>query len=102
MDTFQNLALGIINGDFDEDLDRIRDAIRTREKALLSTKAFSFRVKDRVRFNDHARPKYLVGIEGVVEKVNQSSLVVRIGKEGGRYANSAPRCPLAIVDKIEA
>lgn len=96
------LVAEILAGEHDGDFDAIRAAIQTRERMLRPAKANSFCIGDEVRFNSHARPKYLVGVKGVVKKVNPSSVVVSIGADGGRFANSEPRAPIEIVDKVEA
>lgn len=100
MSKVNTLINEIIDGEYDGDFEVIYEAIKSRRRAQEAGKALTFRVNDKVRFNSHARPKYLKGIEGVVIKVNGASVVVKVGPEAGRFANQEPRCPIAIVDKI--
>jgi len=82
------------------ELSRISDALRARSKELESRKAWQFKRDDKVVFNSKASPKYLIGVTGVVKKVNKTRAIVAIGPDGGRFANSQPSCPFAIIDKI--
>lgn len=57
------------------------------------------RVGDTVVFNSKARPKYLQGTQATVTKINEKTVVVSIGPEGGRFANQdGVLAPKGIVD----
>jgi hypothetical protein len=93
-------------GEQDDGLRQIEEAIRTREGIQRTvdamTKIRSIRRGDRVRFNSHARPAYLVGLEATVEKVNKTRIVVMFDGEAGRFTGTKTTTPLDIVDKIES
>lgn len=97
----QDIVESIVAGEYDGDFDRFRDAMKLRGELLGRMKVIDLKVGDRVRFNSHARPKYLQGLEGVVKKKNQASVVVKIEGDAGKFTGSTPRCPIQIVDKIE-
>ena len=90
----------ILSIDSPEELDDIGAALRARRKELESRKVWQLKVGDKVIFNSHASPRYLIGVTGVVEKVNKTRAIVAIGPDGGRFANSKPSCPFAIIDKV--
>lgn len=96
------ITQSILNGEQDEDFDQIKEAIVLRKKVIGSTKLRSLRAGDRVRFNSGARPQYLIGLEAVVTKVNQTRVKVRIEGDAGRFAGTTPSCPLSIIDKVAA
>ncbi len=101
MDT-QEIIDSILSGDNDDDYRDIYEAIKTRQSMSARGKVMAFRVGDRVVFNGNARPKYLLGVEGVVKKRNETTVVVKIEGYAGKYTDSAPRCPVGMLDKVEA
>jgi hypothetical protein len=88
--TIEEIIDAILNGDLDEHRSAITNAMRERRGVLETRKGFLMKVGDTVRFNIHARPTYLQGLTGEVLKVNAKSAT-----------GSTPRCPLAIIDKVE-
>lgn len=97
----QDIIRAILDGDVDGHEKQVVDALNQRRRLANAHKALAFQVGDTVRFNATARPRYLVGVTGTVTKVNASSVVVAIGPDGGRFANSSPRCPIGLVDLVE-
>lgn len=100
--TTANIIKSILDGNQDEDFDRIIDVVHSRRSVVARSKVFEFSRGDRVRFNNGANPKYLIGVEGVVQKVNQTRVVVKIEGEAGRFTGGSPSCPVDIIDKIAA
>lgn len=71
-----DVAVAILSGRLDDDLDIIRDAMKTRKSAKAASLKDSLSVGDRVRFIS-GRPKYLIGLEAIVRSKKQK----RIGIE---------------------
>lgn len=90
----------ILDGVCDSSEDRIYAALKMRRKTVEQRKGVLFKKGDKVVFNGQARPKYLQGVEGVIEKVNLTRAIVKIGADGGRFSHSEPSCPFAIIDKV--
>lgn len=62
-----------------------------------ATESAPIRVGSIVEFTGHIKPRYLVGVRGTITKINEKSCVVSIGADGGRFANTEPRCPKALI-----
>lgn len=99
--TTANIIKSILEGNQDDDFNRIMDAVYARRNAVARSKVFSYSRGDRVRFNRGASPQYLIGLEGVVQKVNRTTVAVKIEGHAGRYTGQCPSCPVDIVDLIE-
>lgn len=69
----------IIDGSTAGDLERITDMVRQRQRALRALQAAAVSVGAQVRIKGLS-PKYLNGLEGVVESITKSSGNVRLGK----------------------
>ena len=69
----------IVSEATDGELDRITDAIRQRQRALRALRAATVSVGAQVRIRGLS-PKYLNGLEGVVESITKSSGNVRLSK----------------------
>lgn len=103
--TAQDLALAILDGKFDEDLDAITGAVRQRRKQVDSIKLLFCGPGDTVQFNSTIRPKYLQGLTATVVKVNKTTITVTCPDDPryGRFQNSkAVKCPSSLFDKVEA
>lgn len=100
--TTNEIIHSILDGDNDGEFDEIIQAIKVRRKSMDAGKVLGLRVGDRVRFNSRTRPQYLVGVEGEVVKKNQTSVTVKPDEALGRFSGDPIRCPVGLVDKIEA
>ena len=69
----------IVSEATDGELDRITDAIRQRQRALRALRAATVSVGAQVRIRGLS-PKYLNGLEGVVESITKSSGDVRLSR----------------------
>ena len=69
----------IIDGSAAGDLERITDMVRQRQRALRALQAAAVSVGAQVRIKGLS-PKYLNGLEGVVESITKSSGNVRLSK----------------------
>lgn len=89
----------------DEHLVAIADAVYARQELLEtinSAKALAMLcVGDRVRFNQHTRPQYLRGIEGVVIELDQHTATVCLHQPIGRFrSGEIRRCPPLLLDRL--
>lgn len=100
--TTNEIIHSILDGDNDDDFDEIVQAIKVRRKNMDARKVAELHVHDRVRFNSHTRPKYLIGVEGEVVKKNETSVTVKPDEALGRFSGDPIRCPVGLVDKVEA
>lgn len=105
MITFEELIDGILNGVADDDLDKLNLAIKQRRELRNSKKILFISPGDKVRFNLQANPKYLQGHTAIVKKVNNTTVSVDLPDDYSlrKYRGSKNvRCPISIVDKVEA
>lgn len=68
----------IYAGLYDDTLDTLSEAIKNRVTNLEQRQIATLKKGDTVRFNSKTRPKYLVGVEAVVIKVNKTTVTVDI------------------------
>lgn len=63
-------------------------------------------IGDKVRFNSEVHPRYMMGVEAVVTKVNRKRVVINIDTKGGQIdiGRFAPgknvTCPPSLLEKI--
>jgi hypothetical protein len=96
----QNVLLSIINGEADNDLDAIIQAVRTRRQSLASLNVSSLHVGDTVHFSAEIRPRYLIGLPATVVKINPKSITVNCPDDAdyGRFQGSKNvRCPNSLI-----
>lgn len=92
----------IQRGRVDDDIRQILQTINDRIKIVARIKMASLVPGDRVRFTDATRPVYLRGAEAVVEKVNQSSVTVRMAEDRRKYAvGSKVRVPNTLLEPTQ-
>ena len=104
--TKEEVIRAISAGVVDEDFDAVYEALKLRNKFIGTRKALSFAPEDKVVFNDQARPRYLIGVEGVVTKLQGMSIIVRMpknitGDTGGRFEGFDVTVPPQIIDKVD-
>lgn len=99
MDLYQQ----ILNGQYDDDLADITEAIRTRKQLKAKTTVMGIKVGDTVRFSTTIRPKYLVGLPATVVKRNRESVVVSCPNtpDYGRFAGGKNiRCSNILIEGL--
>jgi len=72
----------------DSELKQVQEAVQMRKSTLKSQLLRTLRPGDRVRI-DNISPKAICGLEGVVDKVNRTTVSVTLGSEAGRYAGKS-------------
>lgn len=90
----------IKSGKMDDKLDMIIAAVKARKDAL-KPQIWEFAIGDIVRMTKDANPKYLIGQEAKVVKVNRSKIVISFLDKSvaGRFQGNVT-CPLSIVEKV--
>ena len=91
----------IEDGNCDDDLAAILDAVRSRQKVLAARNVRDLSPGDTVRFSNAIRPKYLVGKTATVVKLNKKTVVVDCPEDAsyGRFSGSSNvRCPNALIE----
>lgn len=85
-------------------LNQIQQAVKQRKEIVLGRMVLGLNKGDKVRFNGKIRPKYLVGLEATVEKVNQKSVGVRLVEDdkaaARRFGHGVIRCPISLIETI--
>jgi hypothetical protein len=90
----------------DDDLTIIEDAIRGRRGVVAPVQAkapsiYTFSVGDRVRFNQRANPKYLIGTEATVTGHKRTKITIKLDAAAGRFGGHGNiTCPLSIIEKV--
>lgn len=97
-DYHKDFVVPLFSGDFDEYLDGMIDSIRYRQKDI-APKARDFKVGDRVRYNEHVRPKYMAGVEGVIQKINRTKVTVQLDSSQGRFYGPV-NTPPSLLEKV--
>lgn len=92
----------IVDGEFDDDLDGVIEAVQIRRNTLNERKRLEFKVGDTVRFNASASPKYLNGVLATVtEKGRGKKVTVELDEHAGRFMAGSPiGAPVAILEVV--
>lgn len=97
------IIASIASGFNDADLDAIRSAISDRKDELpyvptVAPKRSAFKKGISVWFNKSVSPKYMVGREAIVVKVNPKRVKVKLVEgEDTRFGNRPINCPLSLL-----
>ena len=97
MDFHNEFSVPVLTGQMDEYLDGMIRTIQMRKKDM-APKVWEFQVGDRVRLVN-ANPKYLIGAEATVKKVNRTKIVIDLDSPQGRFSKNIST-PLSMVEKV--
>lgn len=93
------VALDILNGGHDGSLDELANAIKNRRKLLAGRIRFSLHQGDRVKVVGDLRPRYLIGLTGTIERVNQTTVTMKFDDpDAARRYSAGVRMPLEYVE----
>lgn len=90
-----DILTDIYRGDHDDRLDLIVAACRERKRFSVGLS-----IGDPVRLTEPISPKYMVGMKGIVSKVNKTTVTVILEDKTTRFGAS-PRVPITCVAKDE-
>src|SRR5688572_30429208 len=102
----QILVGEIIDGDYDDDLNSLAQAINSRRDLLLQTsnakKFAAFKKGDVVKFYLLANSRYLSGNTTTISEVFRNEVGIKFTERVGKFMPGATvRCPVSIIDKVE-
>lgn len=98
MDYHKDFVVPLFSGDFDEYLDGMIQSIQLRKKDL-APKIWEFLPGERVKFAHTVRPKYLIGAEGTIQKINRTKVVVDLDTRHERFFKNIST-PLSMIEKV--
>lgn len=88
---------GVINGEFDDQLDVMINIIRQRKSIVAAHRTSALRPGDQVRFVDGVRPQYLAGLIATVVRVGPKVVVTCDDPRAGRFGRGEVRVPGALL-----
>lgn len=104
--SFGEIAKAIMDGEVDNQLDKLDRLIRDRQRMVRQAKAaitaVSLEEGAKVRFVKSIRPTYLQGVIATVIKVNRTGAIVKIDDPiaAGRYGRLPVRCPADLLEAV--
>jgi hypothetical protein len=78
----------ILNGELDDALEALHQAVRLRQQLLAQRMTREIEPGQRLRFRSSVRPTYLKGREVIVRRINRSTLTVDLIQPIGRFATN--------------
>jgi hypothetical protein len=94
---FDDIVTPILSGECDEFLKSIIDTAQLRQTQL-KPKIYEFNVGQRVKFVN-VNPKYLVGAQGTIKRINRTKVVVDLDHQTGRFFRNIST-PLSMIEKV--
>ncbi|HWF49347.1 MAG TPA: hypothetical protein VG294_01785 [Solirubrobacteraceae bacterium] len=95
----------IADGELDEHLAALADAVHARRELLHTVRAATalaeLCVGDPVRINRHIRPRYLSGEHGQITELDDHWVTVRLRRPIGRFRSGEIRCPPLALTKLD-
>jgi hypothetical protein len=101
--TTTNVISDIVSGEYDDSLNEIIRAVSDRRDIVGRIKTATISIGDKVKFNDHIRPKYLAGSIVDVKKVNKKTVVCDFSSDPvyGRFSNAKNvKVPTSTIDVV--
>ena len=94
----------IANGQLDEHLVAIADAIQGRRELLhtvaSATALAQFCIGETVRINRSIRPRYLSEEFGTITELDDHGITIRLSRPVGRFTSGQIRCPPLALEKV--
>ena len=88
----------IMKGEYDSDLDAIRDAVRARRKTAAQGLFYELEVGDPIIIKN-CNPKYLIGRRGKVMRKLQKRVVIDLDERAGKWHRGI-RIPMEMLEKV--
>lgn len=105
--TDTRVVSGILQGDYDRDLEGMADAIaerlRIQRRINGAIVAAGFSIGDKVRFNSRVSPGYLVGVTGTIHSKKVKRFIVKIdpGQYTGKFVSDKITASAEILEKVK-
>lgn len=94
----------IADGALDPHLSALAQAIHARQHLLHTVRSVTalamLQVGDRVRMNQHVRPRYLQGTPATVTEIDGATATVELDHPVGRFSGGQVRCPPLALDRL--
>lgn len=97
--SLDDLTTDILNGKYDENLDRIIEVTRGRKDFLNRRMFFTLKPGDKVKFNRNTKPKYLQGKTATVVELNNDKVVVDLDYPVGKF-NKKVNAPAGLIERV--
>jgi hypothetical protein len=101
----RQLLDAIANGELDQHLVAIGDAVRARRELLHTVRSAhaiaELCVGDTVMFNGNIRPRYLQHEAAVITALDDHAVTVRLWRPVGRFGDGEVRCPPLALHKLD-
>lgn len=95
------LISDIMNGQLDDKLTAMLEAVKQRRKIVGTCEAFTLNPGDRVRFIGTINPTYLRGVEAIFIERRRTKISVRMEQTHGRYrAGTTIIVPPELIEKV--
>lgn len=98
------LAIEIMNGSLDNDLDKVITLVQQRRKAIAFTGAVGLKPGDPVVFGKGINPRYLSGLRATVVRVNNTTVTVEtpVSMAYSRFSGlRGLRVPMDLIFKVD-
>lgn len=99
IDTVETVIQSIREGQYDNDLAMIREALQFRKEQLTMRLAVTLQRGDKVRITS-GRPQYIIGATATVVDVMQKYCRIDLDQPVGNYHRGI-RCPISMLTRIE-
>lgn len=103
-DAERSLLHAITNGELDDHLTAIADAVGARHHLIQTVRSATalagLCVGDSVRINHTIRPQYLRGLHGTIVDLDDDRATVCLHRPVGRFHTGEIRCPALTLDKL--
>lgn len=104
IDPERSLLHAIANGQLDDHLTALADAVHARHHLLHTVQAATalaaLCIGDEVRINHTITPKYLHGIRGRIIDLHDDTATVCLHRPVGRFKSGHVRCPPLALDRL--
>jgi hypothetical protein len=106
IDREQSLLAAIADGQLDDHLTALADAVHGRRQLLHTVRSAAALASlcpgDRVRMTEAVSPRYLAGMHGTVIDLDDQAATVRLARPVGRFHSGQVRCPPLALEKLVA
>jgi hypothetical protein len=104
LDPERSLLDAIADGDLDDHLTAVADAVHARQSLLRTVRSATalatLCIGDQVRINHLVSPRYLIGLHGTVVDVDDHAATIRLPRPVGRFHSGQVRCPALALEKL--
>jgi hypothetical protein len=101
----RSLLDAVANGELDEHLAAIADAVHARQELVHTVRSATaiaeLCIGDMVRIKRDVRPRYLFGEFGEIVELDDHGVTVRLVRPVGRFRSGEVRCPPLVLERLD-